>query len=178
MEFSYKIILLGPGAVGKTSLFHRFVMNEFTSSYRMTMGVDFLKKELRIHNNTINLTIWDVAGQERFKFMRKNYYRGAQGALLIFDLTRENTFNKLINKWYSEMTQFLSNDIPFLLIGNKLDLIKEIGSIVDSNSAKEFAESKESIYIETSAKTGENVYDAFVELTRRILLKTDSTKNQ
>ncbi len=178
MEFSYKIILLGPGAVGKTSLFHRFVMNEFTSSYRMTMGVDFLKKELRIHNNTINLTIWDVAGQERFKFMRKNYYRGAQGALLIFDLTRENTLNKLINKWYSEMTQFLSNDIPFLLIGNKLDLIKEIGSIVDSNSAKEFAESKESIYIETSAKTGENVDDAFVELTRRILLKTDSTKNQ
>jgi small GTP-binding protein len=169
---------LGPGAVGKTSLLHRFVMNQFSSSYRMTMGVDFLKKELRIQNSTINLTIWDVAGQERFKFMRKNYYRGAQGALLIFDLTRENTFTKLINKWYPEMAQFLTNDIPFLLIGNKLDLIKEIGSVVDSNSAKDFAKNRESIYIETSAKTGENVEEAFVELSRRILLKTDSTKNQ
>ena len=178
MEFSYKIILLGPGAVGKTSLLHRFVMNQFSSSYKMTMGVDFLKKELKMQNNTVNLTIWDVAGQERFKFMRKNYYRGAQGALLIFDLTRENTFTRLINKWYPEMIQFLINDMPFLLIGNKLDLIKEIGSVVDSNAAKEFAENKESIYIETSAKTGENVEEAFVELTRRILLKTDSTNNQ
>jgi small GTP-binding protein len=177
MEFSYKIILLGPGAVGKTSLLHRFVMNQFSSSYRMTMGVDFLKKELNVQNNTINLTIWDVAGQERFKFMRKNYYRGAQGALLIFDLTRENTFNKLINKWYPEMIQFLTNDIPFLLIGNKLDLIKEIGYVVDSNSPKEFAESKDSIYIETSAKTGENVEESFEELSRRVLLKTNSAKN-
>ncbi|TFG12515.1 MAG: GTP-binding protein [Promethearchaeota archaeon] len=178
MEFKFKIILLGPGAVGKTSLLHRFVLNQFSTSYQMTMGVDFLKKEITVQNNSINLTIWDVAGQERFKFMRKNYYRGAQGALLIFDLTREDTLNKLMNKWYSEMVQFLSKDIPFLLVGNKSDLIKEIGSVVDSNLAKNFAKSKNSVYIETSAKSGENVEDAFMELSRRITSTANSDLNQ
>lgn len=173
MEYQFKIILLGPGAVGKTSLLNRFVKNQFSSSYKMTMGVDFLKKELNFENSTANLTIWDIAGQDRFKFMRKNFYRGAMGALLIFDLTREDTFNKLIKKWYPEMVQFLGKDVPFVLIGNKLDLIKEIGSVIDSDNAREYAESKGSIYIETSAKTGENVEDAFIELTRRVALKTD-----
>lgn len=171
MEFSYKIILLGPGAVGKTSLLHRFVNNEFSTSYKMTIGVDFLKKEIDIQNFTVNLTIWDVAGQERFKFMRKNFYRGAQGALLIFDLTRENTYQKLISKWHPEMKQFLSTEIPFLLIGNKLDLIEEVGSVIESSVPKEFADSKGSIYIETSAKTGENVDDAFKKLTQMIVSK-------
>jgi len=173
MEYQFKIILLGPGAVGKTSLLNRFVKNLFTTSYHMTMGVDFLKKELKIEKGTAILNIWDIAGQDRFKFMRKNFYRGALGALLIFDLTREDTYNQLKEKWYPEMTQFLSKDIPFLLIGNKLDIIQEIGAVLDSDMARKYAESKGSIYIETSAKTGENVEEAFLELTRRVASKSD-----
>ena len=173
MDYQFKIILLGPGAVGKTSLLNRFVKNVFTTSYQITMGVDFLKKELKIEKGTTMLNIWDIAGQDRFKFMRKNFYRGALGALLIFDLTREDTYNQLKKKWYPEMTQFVSKDIPFLLIGNKLDIIKEIGAVLDSDMARKYAESKDSIYIETSAKTGENVEEAFVELTRRVALKSD-----
>ena len=135
----------------------------------MTIGVDFLNKEINIQGHNVKLTIWDVAGQKRFKFMRKNFYGGAAGALLVFDLTRENTFQEVKKKWYSELTQFGNKDVPFILIGNKVDLIKEIGSVVDSENAKKFAESKGSIYIETSAKTGKNVDDAFNELTEKMI---------
>jgi len=169
MEYRFKIILIGPGAVGKTSILMRFVHDTFSKSYKMTIGVDFLNKEIDINDTNVKLTIWDVAGQKRFKFMRKNFYSGAAGALLVFDLTRETTFQEVKSRWYPEMTQFLEKDVPFILIGNKADLIKEIGSVTDSESAKKFAESKGRIYIETSAKTGQKVEDAFTELTRRIV---------
>ncbi|TFG06782.1 MAG: GTP-binding protein [Promethearchaeota archaeon] len=171
MEFQYKIILIGAGAVGKTSIINRFVHDEFSSSYQMTMGVDFLRKELVYEDFNVKLTIWDIAGQERFQFMRKNFYRGSSGALLIFDLTRESTYHTLINKWYPEMLQFLSKKIPFILIGNKVDLIKDTGYVINTEDARNFAETRDSFYIETSAKTGENVEKAFRKLTRRITEK-------
>ncbi|MFX0073234.1 MAG: Rab family GTPase [Candidatus Hermodarchaeota archaeon] len=168
MEYQFKIILIGDPAVGKTSIIDRFVHDEFSSSYQMTMGVDFLRKEIQDKDFNVKLTIWDIAGQDRFKFMRKNFYRGSKGALLIFDLTRESTYQGLIKNWYPEMKQFLNVNIPFILIGNKVDLIKDTGRIVNADDARAFAENNNSIYIETSAKTGENVENAFKELTRRI----------
>ena len=172
MEYRFKIILIGPGAVGKTSILMRYIHNKFSKSYKMTIGVDFLNKEINFDDTNVKLTIWDVAGQKRFRFMRKNFYSGAAGALLVFDLTRENTFQEVIRRWYPEMTQFIDKVVPFILIGNKVDLIEEIGSVIDSENAKKFAESKGSIYIETSAKTGQNVEDAFMKLTRRITLES------
>lgn len=169
--FHYKILLIGPGSVGKTSLLNRFVHDSFSTSYNITMGVDFLDKTINFNKSTVTLTIWDVGGQERFKSMRRSYYSGTSGALLIFDLSRADTYKKLINTWYSELTTFCKNDVPFLLIGNKVDLIKDIGPVIKENEANEFAESKNSIYIETSAKTGENVEEAFKELTRKIASK-------
>ena len=168
MEFRYKVVLIGPAAVGKTSILLRFVHNKFSKSYKMTIGVDFLNKEINVDDFNAKLTIWDIAGQKRFRFMRKNFYGGAAGALMVFDLTRENTFQEVKRKWYSEMTQFANKDVPFILIGNKVDLIEEIGSVVDSENAKTFAESKGSIYIETSAKTGQNIDNAFIELARKM----------
>ena len=169
----FKVLLIGPGSVGKTSLFNRFVNNRFSSSYKITMGVDFLEKELEFDKETVKLTIWDVGGQERFKTMRRTYYRGTSGILLIFDLTRPDTFQKVINTWYPELITFCGNDTPFFLIGNKVDLIEDLGSIIEEEKASQFAESKKSVYIKTSAKTGENVEEAFRNLARKIAEKND-----
>ena len=173
--YKYKVLILGPPAVGKTSLLNRFVNEEFKGDYQTTIGATFLTKEIKISedkadNNTAQLSLWDVGGQHNFIDLRTTFYRGANGALIVFDLIREKTFDE-IEVWQSEMRDTLKKDIPFVLIGNKSDLIKTHGRKVKLNSAKKFAKDKNSHYIETSAKTGLNVEKAFRELTRIIAEK-------
>jgi small GTP-binding protein len=170
--YKYKVLILGPPAVGKTSLLHRFVEKEFKVDYTATIGATFLIKEIKISedksdDNTAQLSLWDVGGQHNFRDLRTTFYRGANGALIIFDLIREKTFNE-IGAWKSEMHETLMKDIPFVLIGNKSDLIKTEGRKVKITLAKKFAKENNSHYIETSAKTGLNVEKAFRELTRII----------
>lgn len=174
MSFQFKIILCGPAAVGKTSIVNRFVHDEFKTSYSMTIGADFLTKTTSVGKGkeAVKLNIWDIGGQDRFKMIRKTYYQGTAGALMIFDLTRPTTFEDLKNKWYHELVQFGNADIPFILIGNKLDLVEHIGTTVEREKAEAFAKEKNSIYIETSAKSGENIEAAFQKLTDIIVGKT------
>ena len=160
--YRYKLVLLGAAAVGKTSILHRFIKGKFAENYAMTIGVDFLSKEVEYENSLVKLTIWDLAGQEKFKFLRKNFYRGTHGALLIFDLTREDTFEE-IHTWYAEMKELIKDDVPFILIGNKLDLVKEDNIITKFDTLK-FSEDHNSIYMETSTKTGINIKEAFRKL--------------
>lgn len=135
------------------------------------MGVDLLNKEIDVDGSRVVLNLWDVGGQERFKFMRHSFYKGTSGALLIFDLTRAETLETLMKKWHPEMIKFIGHSIPFILIGNKVDLVPDVGDVIDSEKVNEFIDSNFSIYIKTSAKTGENVEDAFLELTRRLIPK-------
>jgi len=171
MDLSFKVIIVGPSAVGKTSLLNRFVHNEFALKYKLTIGVDFLIKTVEYHpSKFVKLHIWDIGGQERFKFLHRSFYEGASGALLAFDLSRQRTFSSM-KTWLSEMRSIMKNEIPKVIIGNKSDLIPEIGQIIDRSAVEQYAQNEDCFYIETSAKTGENVEKAFLELTQRMVKK-------
>jgi small GTP-binding protein len=168
-SFKLKVLLTGAAAVGKTSLVQRFIKNRFAANYKLTVGVDILTKDVEFRPGEIaTLSIWDIGGQQRFEFIRSTFYKGAAGALLVFDLTREQTYTET-RKWLTEIRQFAGENIPFVLIGNKVDLIEDVGVVIDRKEAEAFAKKEGSIYIETSAKTGVEVDNAFTELTRRII---------
>ena len=168
-SFKLKVLLTGAAAVGKTSLVQRFIKNRFAANYKLTVGVDILTKDVEFRPSEIaTLSIWDIGGQQRFEFIRSTFYKGAAGALLVFDLTREQTYMET-RKWLTEIRQFAGENIPFVLIGNKVDLIEDVGMVIDRKEAEAFAKKEGSIYIETSAKTGIHVDEAFSELTRRII---------
>lgn len=169
-DYKFKILLLGPPAVGKTSLLFRFIKNIFDEDYGTTIGTQILTGQLKFKKDRAKLTLWDIGGQTRFENIRQSFFTGTNGALLVFDLVREYTF-KSIYEWLAEMQRELGNDIPFILVGNKEDLIKAQGRDVNPDEVASFAEKHNCTYIETSAKTGKKVRNAFKELTRLIAEK-------
>ncbi|MHA2272156.1 MAG: GTP-binding protein [Candidatus Hodarchaeales archaeon] len=181
---TYKIALLGDGAVGKTSLRHRFLKNLFDKSYMMTIGADFTTKTVDLDGQPVKLQIWDLAGQPRFESIRDLYYRGSLGALVLFDVTAPNTYKNIPN-WVRELLRGNGKGfVPIVLLGNKIDLrstvpnsiLPEQGQIlaeeISRNATEEFLKVP---YLETSAKTGENVDRAFTILAQKV---TDFVKNR
>ncbi|MHA1144931.1 MAG: Rab family GTPase [Candidatus Helarchaeota archaeon] len=168
--YSYKIIVCGDPGVGKTSLILRFTNRAFRKTYLPTMGVNISEKRIRIENAVINFILWDLAGQTKFQTIRKHFYQGANGLLLVFDLTRPMTFKNITN-WHDDIKKFSSLKIKGFILGNKCDLtdLRE----VSKEEIEKMAEKLNLNYIETSARTGEKVDDAFHELGE-ILLKTRS----
>ncbi|MHA2393040.1 MAG: Rab family GTPase [Promethearchaeota archaeon] len=168
IEYIFKCIVIGPGAVGKSSLVRRFIEDKFDFTYKFTLGVDFLAKTVEYEKNKFaKLSIWDVGGQDRFKVLRRSFYEGTHGALVVFDLSRANTFQKM-KDWLMDMRSIIEDRIPIVILGNKADLLPQVGEVINRDEPKRFAEEEESVYIETSAKTGENVEEAFVEITQRM----------
>lgn len=167
-NYKFKILLVGPAAVGKTSLIERFGKSQFATDYKITVGVSILTKDVEYEPGQFaTLSIWDIGGQAKFAGIRTTFYQGALGALLVFDLSRSDTWDQMKN-WKAEVNQFAGN-IPMVVIGNKLDLLEVVGEFIDREECRRWAEEIGSIYIETSAKSGTNVEAAFIELTRRII---------
>ena len=164
-----KVIILGESGVGKTSLMNRYVRNEFSMRYKATIGADFMTKETTIEDKPITLQIWDTAGQERFQSLGTAFYRGADCCMLVYDVTNEHSFERL-DTWKREfLTQAdLRNPetFPFLLVGNKTDGLGDVPSTISQSQIEEWCSSSIP-YIETSAKDGTNVEDAFQSLALR-----------
>ena len=120
--YNFKVIMIGDLAVGKTSLLNRFVKNEFKNSYISTIGVEYSAKNLIIDKiNECRLKIWDTSGEERFRSITKQYFKDTQGAILIFDLTKKSTFDKL-NVWLEDLNDNAPEDVSIILVGNKMDI--------------------------------------------------------
>lgn len=164
-DFLFKAIVCGDGGVGKTALTIRFTKGFFEQNYKLTIGVDFHIKTIDIQTlegiKKCKLQLWDTGGQERFSSVRPMYYRGALGALLVFDLTNFESFEHLPN-WIEEIKSNSKIDIPMLLIGNKSDLINE--RTVSESDIELFSKKFKFYYLETSAKSGDNVSDCFAIL--------------
>ena len=170
-EYILKLVLLGDPAVGKTSLINQYVDHTFETDYMPTLGANIIAKEIKMNKikGITKLIIWDIAGQKTYNLSRRLFFQGCSGALFIYDVTRESTFDNIKDKWLHDFQKFEKNEVAFILIGNKTDLTdlrsveKEKGEMLaDNMNATDF--------IETSAKYGENVELAFQKLINQVIL--------
>eukprot|EP00752_Nemacystus_decipiens_P008451 g7554.t1 len=163
----FKLLLVGDAAVGKSSIMLRFTDDTFDDHLQSTIGVDFKVKMVDAGGKRIKMTIWDTAGQERFRTLTSSYYRGAQGIMLVYDVTRPDTFDNL-SKWLEEVETYhpgRGREVVKLLVGNKVD--KE--RVVTRAQAEEYARSKGMLFLEASAKTKVGVKQVFEEVVQKIL---------
>ena len=167
-QHTFKVLILGDAAVGKSSLVQRFVHGKFERQYLMTIGMEPYTRFEDINGTIICYSLWDIAGEDKFKVMRKMFFQGATGSLVAFDLTRRSSFDKL-ESWISE-AKLAAPDQLLILVGNKNDLVDK--RVVTAEEGEEAAEKFGCLsYFETSALTGELVTDAFNEIGRNLLQK-------
>lgn len=175
-----KLVLLGDGAVGKTTMRRQFLGEGFKAGYSATIGADFAIKRINLENYRLTFQIWDLAGQQRFAAVRELYYRGSRGALLVFDVTNPSSFNNLPS-WLEELWK-KAGRVPMILCGNKIDLRSEVPKSIAPELGQEYARrlsealGYEVPYIETSAKTGEKVNEAFFLLGLSIIRSVKQPK--
>eukprot|EP01101_Sappina_pedata_P005414 TRINITY_DN246_c2_g1_i1.p1 TRINITY_DN246_c2_g1~~TRINITY_DN246_c2_g1_i1.p1 ORF type:complete len:233 (-),score=105.23 TRINITY_DN246_c2_g1_i1:165-815(-) len=164
-DYLYKVVLIGDSGVGKSNLLSRFTRNEFNLETKSTIGVEFATRSIQADGKTIKAQIWDTAGQERYRAITSAYYRGAVGALLVYDIAKNLTF-KNVERWLAELRENAANNIVIMLVGNKSDLrhLRE----VTTDTAKEFAEKNSLLFIETSALDSSNVELAFQNILTEI----------
>lgn len=170
-QYVFKILLLGDGGVGKTSLLRRYIDNTFEPDYKSTIGVQFMTKVVDTEDTTTKLVIWDVAGQSKFTSYRHLYYKDAEGIILIYDITRPKTFENL-PIWIEDSLKHTAKDTKIALLGNKADLVDK--RVVSREHGEKFSKTNPNIVLfeETSARTGENVNEAYMKLVKVILEST------
>lgn len=164
-EYLFKIVLIGDSAVGKSNLLSRFSRNEFDTNTKATIGVEFQTQVMEIDGKEIKAQIWDTAGQERFRAVTSAYYRGAVGALVVYDISRKTTFES-VKRWLDELSTHCDTAVARMLVGNKCDLdnIREVSSLDGTTLAEE----EGLFFMETSALDSTNVRKAFEIVIREI----------
>jgi small GTP-binding protein len=164
----FKILTIGESGVGKTCLLIRYTENKFQKNYLTTIGIDFKSKNIMLKGKSVKLKIWDTAGQERFRNITQQYYKGADGIVLVFDVTDSTTFEK-ISDWMKQISAFTQPDkIGIVLLGNKIDMEPRQ---VKHEQGVEIAKKYGVQYFETSAHTNYNVEESFQHLAEEIMKK-------
>lgn len=178
---TFKILTIGESGVGKTCVLRRFVENKFLKNHLATIGIDFKTKSITVKGTQIKLKIWDTAGQERFRNITTQYYKGADGIVLVFDVTDQNSFEK-IREWMNQIRVNTSaGEIGLVLLGNKCDAEPRV---VQKSDGEKMAEELGIRYFEISAMMGTNISESFEFLAEEILkkkninLNSDATNNQ
>ncbi|CAG5091559.1 Oidioi.mRNA.OKI2018_I69.PAR.g13132.t1.cds [Oikopleura dioica] len=167
-DLLFKLLLIGDSGVGKTCVLFRFSDDTFNTTFISTIGIDFKIKTVELQGKKIKLQIWDTAGQERFHTITTSYYRGANGILLVYDITQPKTFDN-ISKWLRNINEHASEDVERMLIGNKCDM--EDKRLISEERGKKVAEENGIKFFETSAKENINIELAFNTLAEDILNK-------
>ena len=165
-ENVYKVLLLGDSTVGKTCFLMKYTDEAFQETHMATIGLDYRLKSMKLKNGkTVKIQIWDTAGQDRFRSITKNYYKGSHGIILIYDITNPITFEN-ITHWVSQVREEASQNVVIYLIGNKIDLSNERN--VSTEEGKELAEKLGLPFNETSAFDGTNINETFDDIVERI----------
>ncbi|XP_054810852.1 ras-related protein RABA1f [Prosopis cineraria] len=164
-DYLFKVVLIGDSGVGKSNLLSRFTKNEFSLESKSTIGVEFATRSVHVDDKIVKAQIWDTAGQERYRAITSAYYRGAVGALLVYDVTRHITFDN-VERWLKELRDHTDANIVIMLVGNKADL-RHLRA-VSTDDAKAFAERENTFFMETSALESLNVDNAFTEVLTQI----------
>ncbi|KAG6420585.1 hypothetical protein SASPL_117140 [Salvia splendens] len=164
-DYLFKVVLIGDSGVGKSNLLSRFTKDEFSQQSKSTIGVEFATRSIQVDDKVVKAQIWDTAGQERYRAITSAYYRGAVGALLVYDVTRNVTFEN-VDRWLKELRGHTDSNIVVMLVGNKADL-RHLRAI-PTEKAKAFAERETTFFMETSALEALNVESAFTEVLTSI----------
>ena len=164
-DYKLKVVVVGDSGVGKTNIIKRFISNKFIANSKATVGVEFTNKSYRINDRVFKIEIWDTAGQERYKSITAAYYKGAKGALVVYDTTQKESYDN-IDKWMLEIKDKGSKDMKIMIIGNKTDLINE--RKISTKEALEKAKIMNTPMMETSALNATNIKEAFFDLLKEM----------
>ena len=172
LDVLIKVVLIGDSGVGKSNLVNRFINGTYNEQITNTIGVDFLLKDMIVKDQSLKVQFWDTAGQEKYRAIANAYYKNAQGAIVVYDITCRESFEN-VSKWLQELNEFGEKGIQILLIGNKVDV--EENRQVSFLEGQKIAETKGALFYETSAKTNQDnlVTTAFERLVVEILQRID-----
>lgn len=177
-DVEFKVLILGDAGVGKSSLLIRFTSGRFPEAYESNIGVDFLRRNVNVRGKTVALKIWDTAGQERFRHITSSYFRGAQGMLIVYDVTDPLSFEN-VEHWIESANRYTTNRICRMLVGNKIDLLETAEESVPVEKAREVASKHSMSLFQTSAKEGTAIDEPFLNLADELLsmIQPDKTDN-